>query len=93
MEALQIDEETARKNLQCLATNKFKILLVQKTETPSATPGASQSDVEMIETSLPPKSGSIDDKVFVNKAFTSNLIRLNLPIPALEEVYKKERVV
>jgi hypothetical protein len=30
VEALQIDEETTRKNLQCLTTNKFKILAIQK---------------------------------------------------------------
>ena len=28
----------------------------------------------------------------MNELFTTNFIRLNLPIPALEEVYKKEKV-
>ena len=46
----------------------------------------------MIDTTLPLKS-SIEEKILLNKDFTSNQLRLNLPIPALEEVYKKERVV
>lgn len=28
----------------------------------------------------------------VNEQFATNFVRLNLPIPALEEVYKKEKV-
>lgn len=36
IEVLQIDEETARKNLQCLATSKYRILIMQK-----QTPGSS----------------------------------------------------
>ena len=35
---------------------------------------------------------SLQDKVSVNHKFTSNYIRLTLPVPALEEVYKKEKV-
>lgn len=30
--------------------------------------------------------------VTVNQKFQTNFVRLNLPIPALEEVYKKEKV-
>jgi hypothetical protein len=55
-------------------------------------PSSSQSDVEMIETSTPSKN-SHEDRVMLNRSFTSNLVRLTLPVPVLEEVYKKERVV
>jgi len=53
---------------------------------------AASQDVEMIDSSQKTNS-SLEDRVVLNKAFSSNLVRLNLPIPALEEVYKKERVV
>lgn len=86
VDALQIDEETARKNLQCLATAKYRILITKKQQPNS------QSDVEMVDTSTPGKSAS-DDRVMLNRTFTSNLVRLTLPIPVLEEVCKKERVV
>jgi hypothetical protein len=55
-------------------------------------PDSQPSDAsEIIETQT--KGNSLEDRVMVNKAFTSNLVRLTLPIPALEEVYKKEKVV
>jgi hypothetical protein len=44
----------------------------------------------MIETRA---GNSLEDRVVFNRGFSSNLMRLSLPIPALEEVYKKERVV
>jgi hypothetical protein len=90
MEILQIDEETARKNLQCLATSKYRILILKKSGSGSL-PESQQSDAEMIDTSMP--KNSPEDRVMLNHNFSSNLVRLNLPIPALDEVYKKERVV
>lgn len=45
IDALSVDDETVRKNVQCLTTNKFKILVIKK-----QVPESSQSDVEMIDT-------------------------------------------
>ena len=52
----------------------------------------------MIETSFPSQSqistgGQQQEVVSLNETFTSNFVRLSLPIPILEEVFKKEKVM
>ena len=42
--------------------------------------------------SKPEKKNSPNDLVTLNEAFRSNMIRLMLPTPALEEVYKKKKI-
>ena len=82
METIGLDEETTRKNLACLSGQKVKILQVKRVGvTPGSTPEGSQADAEMIETA---GVKSLDDRVTLNKGFSSNLLRLNLPIPTLE---------
>ena len=48
----------------------------------------------MIDTESPPEKtkGSLEDIVKLNPNFTSNLMRINLPIPAHEEMYKRQVV-
>ena len=48
----------------------------------------------MIDTEAPAQSskGSPQDLVKLNPNFTSNLMRINLPIPAHEEMYKRQVV-
>jgi hypothetical protein len=56
-------------------------------------------DVEMKDASESGKStpsskqgNSLQDLVLLNEAFVTNFIRVSLPNPTIEEVYKKERV-
>ena len=49
----------------------------------------------MIDTSVPAQNkekGTPQDLVILNHNFTSNLIRVNLPIPTHEEMYKRQVV-
>lgn len=47
----------------------------------------------MIDTEAPEKpKSSLQDLVKLNPNFSSNLIRVNLPIPAHEEMYKRQVV-
>ena len=86
-DALQIDEVTCRKNLACLCQKQYKVLELEKKLQ------SQLQDVEMIDSNMSQASvAGCGDKVTLNTKFQSNYIRLSLPIPVLEEVFKKEKI-
>ena len=96
MEKIQIDEETCRKNLASLSYVKSKVLTVTKMgakETPSQ---SEEGDVKMIDTENAGEKEKVkstpQDLVRLNPNFSSNLMRINLPIPTHEEMIKKQVV-
>ena len=96
MEKIQIDEETCRKNLASLSYVKSKVITVTKAgakETPSH---SEDGDVKMIDTENAPEKEKVksspQDLVRLNPNFSSNLMRINLPIPTHEEMIKKQVV-
>ena len=70
---------------------KNKVLTITKMGA-KETPVQSQDteDVKMIDTEIKEKTkSSPQDLVKLNPNFSSNLMRINLPIPTHEEMYKK----
>jgi hypothetical protein len=100
-DALQIDVETVRKNIQCLSLAKNRILNVTKAGQPTASqslPAVMSDDVEMGDGSLTSQSqistgGLYQEQISLNESFTSNFVRVALQMPVLEEVFKKEKVM
>lgn len=91
---LHLDIDTVRKNLSCLTTPKMKILSITKQDKQAQALNQDE-DVDMPTPGESQESSVVAQaNVFsVNQAFTTQFLKLSLPLPILEEVYKKEKVV
>ena len=95
MDVLNIDEDSAKKNIQTLSGSKMKILRISTAKDEIE----SSQESMLIDSNSQPTEQKVmvhrsitNDIVMVNYDFKSNLNHLSLPAPVMEEVAKKEKI-